>query len=192
MREIFLASKSPRRNEILKKAGINFSIIQSNYEEELENKNFSYEKIENLAKGKAQGATPYTNSGFIIGADTVVVLDNLILTKPKDREDAFNILKSLSNKTHNVVTSVCVYDVETQKYIIESTTTEVIFENLTDEKINYYINKFKPFDKAGAYGIQEMPRGYIKAVNGDLENVIGIASKSVIKCINELTSILSV
>lgn len=192
MKQIFLASKSPRRNEILKKAGIDFSIIQSDYEEELENKNFSYEKIENLAKGKSQGAIPYTNSGFIIGADTVVVLDNLILTKPKDREDAFNILKSLSNKSHNVVTSVCVYDVETKKYIIESTTTKVVFENLTDEKINYYIDNFKPFDKAGAYGIQEMPTGYIKAVNGDLENVIGLSSKSVLKCIDELTSILSV
>lgn len=188
MKKLVLASKSPRRNEILKKAGFNFSIITSDYEEELETREFSYEKIEALAKNKAQGAIPHTTSkSLIISADTVVVLNNTILTKPTDRNDAYNILKSLSDKEHFVVTSLCIMDSESKKYVLKSTTTKVKFHKLTDEQIYYYIDTFKPYDKAGAYGIQEMPEGYVKSVNGDLENVVGLSSKAVKETIEKFS-----
>lgn len=191
MRQIALASKSPRRNDILKKAGFKFNIIKSDYNEELDNKFFSYQKIESLAKNKAFGAlSNLTTPTFILSADTVVVLDNEILTKPIDKNDAYNTLSLLSNKKHIVVTSLCLLDSETLKYVIKSTTTKVEFNKLSDEMIHFYVDTFLPLDKAGAYGIQELPNGYIKNVVGDIENVIGLSSNAVKSAIQELQTIL--
>lgn len=191
MRNLVLASKSPRRNEILKKAGFTFDIVTSDYEEELDNKEFSYNKIENLAKNKAFGAINNINKpALIISADTVVVLDNKILTKPIDRNDAYKTLQSLSNRVHEVVTSICILDSETQKYIINSTTTKVEFNHFSNEMINYYIDNYKPYDKAGAYGIQELPEGYVNNIIGDIENVIGLSSNAVKESILQLENLL--
>ncbi len=191
MKNLVLASKSPRRREILKKAGFTFDIITSDYEEELDNKEFSYQKIETLAKNKAFGAiNNIKQPALIISADTVVVLDNKILTKPIDRNDAFKTLQSLSNRVHEVVTSICILDSETQKYIINSTTTKVEFNHFSNEMINYYIDNYKPYDKAGAYGIQELPEGYINNIIGDIENVIGLSSNTVKESILQLENLL--
>ena len=191
MRYLVLASKSPRRKEILKKAGFTFDIVTSDYEEELDNKEFSYNKIENLAKNKAFGAINNTNKpALIISADTVVVLDNKILTKPIDRNDAYKTLQSLSNRVHEVVTSICILDSETQKYVINSVTTKVEFNHFSNEMINYYIDNYKPYDKAGAYGIQELPEGYVNNIIGDIENVIGLSSNAVKESILQLENLL--
>ena len=177
--KIILASSSPRRADILRKAKIEVRIMPSPYEEDHTTTAFSYDFIENLAYNKAKAVVPLVKEpSLIIGADTVVVLDGEILGKPHNSENAFKMLKSLSGKTHSVVTSIAVINSETQEYKINSTTSYVTFENLSDEKINYYIENFKPFDKAGSYGIQEMPDGYIKSYTGDLENIIGISSAS--------------
>ena len=191
MKKLVLASKSPRRIEILRNAGYVFDIVKSSYEEELDNKNFSYEKIENLAKNKAFGALINLSvPAFIIGADTVVVLNEKILTKPKDRDDAIKILESLSGKVHKVVTSICILDSESRKFVIQSTTTNVEFNLLNREMIESYVDEYKPFDKAGAYGIQELPVGYVKQVIGDEENVIGLSSNSVKDAIIQLENLL--
>ncbi len=191
MKNLVLASKSPRRKEILKKAGFTFDIVTSDYEEELDNKDFSYRKIENLAKNKAFGAiNNIKKPALIISADTVVVLDNKILTKPIDRNDAFKTLQSLSNRGHEVVTSICILDSETKKYVINSTTTKVEFNHFSNEMINFYIDNYKPYDKAGAYGIQELPEGYISNIIGDIENVIGLSSNSVKESILQLENLL--
>ena len=191
MKKIFLASKSPRRKYILDNAGIQFSIIDSDYKEELNDKVFSYEKIETLAYNKALGAINNVKEPcFILSADTVVVLDNIILTNPVDYDDAFKTLKSLSGKSHDVVTSLCLIDFETKKYILKSTVTKVEFNHLTDKMIDNYINNYKPFDKAGAYGIQELPKGFVKQVRGDTENVIGLSSDAVISAIRQLEFLL--
>lgn len=193
MKNLVLASKSPRRSEILKKAGFKFDIVTSDYEEELDNKQFSYDKIENLAKNKAFGALNNINKpSYIISADTVVVLDNKILTKPLGRNDAFKTLQSLSNREHEVVTSICILDSETQKYVINSITTKVEFNLLTDKMIEFYIDNYKPFDKAGAYGIQELPQGYVNQIIGNLENVIGLSSDAVKDLIIQLEHLLMV
>ncbi len=191
MRNLVLASKSPRRKEILKKAGFIFDIVKSDYEEELDNKEFSYKKIETLAKNKAFGAlNNIKKPALIISADTVVILDNKILTKPIDRDDAFKTLKSLSNRIHEVVTSICILDSITQKYVLNSVTTKVEFNHFSNEMINFYIDNYKPYDKAGAYGIQELPDGYLNNIIGDIENVIGLSSNAVKASILQLENLL--
>ena len=176
MGKIVLASSSPRRREILK--DYKLEIIPSPYLETHTKTDFSYDYVENLAYNKAKAvADTLTEDAIVIGADTVVVLDEEILEKPKDAEDAFNMLKKLSNRTHKVVTAISMIKLPQKIVKTVSTTSEVTFTDLSDEMINFYIEKFKPFDKAGSYGIQEMPAGYIKSVVGDFENIIGISSK---------------
>lgn len=183
--KIILASSSPRRADILKKHNIEFKIIPSPYVEDHSTTDFSYDFIENLAYNKAKAVVPFVNEqSLIVGADTIVVLDGKILGKPNGYDGAFEMLKNLSGKTHHVVTAIVVMDSDTQNYKKQSTTSEVTFENLTDEQIKYYIDNFKPFDKAGSYGIQEMPKGYIKSYTGDLENIIGISSKTLLEMIS--------
>lgn len=183
--KIILASSSPRRADILKKHNIEFKIIPSPYVEDHSRTDFSYDFIENLAYNKAKAVVPFVNEqSLIVGADTIVVLDGKILGKPDGYDGAFEMLKNLSGKTHHVVTAIVVMDSDTQNYKKQSTTSEVTFENLTDEQIKYYIDNFKPFDKAGSYGIQEMPKGYIKSYTGDLENIIGISSKTLLEMIS--------
>lgn len=184
MKNYILASGSPRRKELIRKLGLNIEIIPSKYEEELDNHNFSYEKIEKLAYNKAlYVANEINKPAIIIGADTVVVYNNNILTKPLNKEDAFNTLKLLSDNTHDVVTAIAVIDTKNNNTVIKSVTTKVTFNNLTDEMINNYIDKFKPLDKAGSYGIQELPKGFVKNIDGSEENVIGL-------CTNTLSEIL--
>jgi len=184
--KIILASSSPRRADILRKHNIGFEIIPSPYVEDHSRTDFSYDFIENLAYNKAKAVVTIVNEqSLIVGADTIVVLDGKILGKPNGYDGAFEMLKNLSGKTHHVVTAIAIINSTTGDYKIKSTTSEVAFENLTDEQIKYYIDNFKPFDKAGSYGIQEMPDGYIKSFTGDLENIIGISSKTLLEMIGE-------
>lgn len=186
MKDLILASASPRRKEILSKAGLIFEIIPSKYDEKLDSKIFSYKKIETLALNKAlEVNNRVTKSALIISADTVVILDNTILTKPKDYNDAFNMLKALSDRIHHVVTSICIIDSDTEKQIVKSVTTKVEFNPLSSKMISDYIINFKPYDKAGAYGIQELPSDFVKNVDGSFENVIGISSKAVKELIQQ-------
>ena len=177
MGKMILASSSPRRAAILK--DYKLEIIPSPYVENHTKTAFSYDYVENLAYNKAKAvADKIKEPALIIGADTVVVLGDEIFQKPKDERDAFLMLKKLSGKTHKVITSIVIIDTKTGICRKNSTTSSVTFENLTDEMIKSYIENYKPLDKAGSYGIQEMPKGYIKSVEGDFENIIGISSKS--------------
>lgn len=181
-----LASSSPRRAEILKDKYV-FEIMPSPYEELHTTTVFSYDYVENLAYNKAKAVVPLVEGDCnIIGADTVVVLDGKILEKPHDSEDAKRMLKNLSGREHRVVTSIALINTTTGKSVIQSTTSRVMFNNLTDEMINFYVDNFKPLDKAGAYGIQELPTGYIKSYNGSLENIIGICPKALDECFQRL------
>ena len=179
MIKIILASNSPRRKEIMTELGLEFEIIPSNYDEKLESDDFSYEKIEELATQKALEVANRVKDSIVIGADTVVIFQGKILGKPKSKEEAFEMLKALSNKTHAVVTSVCGIDTNTNKTKVVSTTSYVTFNQLTDEMINYYINEYKPLDKAGSYGIQELPEGYLNSFEGSFENVVGLDKDAV-------------
>lgn len=181
MGKIILGSSSPRRADILKSMKLDFEIIPSSYVEQHDKTDFSYEFVENLAYNKAlyvaRDLQTIGRECQVIGADTIVVIENKILGKPKDYNEAFLMLKNLSNRTHFVVTSVSVVDSADLSAVTKSDTTYVTFEDLSDEQIKYYIENFKPYDKAGAYGIQELPDGYVKKVDGALDNVIGLPSK---------------
>jgi len=175
MGKIILASSSPRRANILKESGYYYEIIPSPYEETHTKTVFSYDYIEQLAYSKAKAVLPFVNSpSLIIGADTMVVIDDKILGKPADFEEAFQMLKILSGRVHKVVTAIVVIDSNTGNSLKKCVTSEVEFYPLSDNMIRDYIENFKPFDKAGSYGIQEMPQGYIKNYKGSLNNIIGL------------------
>lgn len=186
-KKLILASSSPRRKAILEKIGLDFEIIPSSFEENIEDLTFEYKKIEELAYQKALCvAKTFEREALVIGADTVVVLENQILGKPKDLKEAEKMLKNLSAKTHFVVTSICIIDSITLKEKICSTTSYVEFENLSEDAIQNYIKEFMPLDKAGSYGIQELPEGFVKTISGSFENIIGLCSDELVKMLKDL------
>lgn len=191
---LVLASSSPRRKDILTKMGLEFEVIPSDYEEVLESFDFSYEKIEELAYKKAEAVLNCIKknnallpcpTALILSADTVVVLENQILGKPRDRSEAVDMLKSLSGKKHSVVTSICIINSATSEKKITSTTSYVEFQDLREETINDYVLKFNPLDKAGSYGIQELPDGFVKSIEGSFENIIGLCSSATLQLLTE-------
>ena len=188
--KIILASASPRRRYILEKMGLEFEIIPSSYEEFLENSDFTYEKIEELAYNKAKSVLDTTSFPFfsyplILSADTVVVLDGQILGKPQNKDDAICMLKQLSGQKHSVVTSICVVNSKNSERKMLSTTSYVEFKMLTNELIINYIEKYNPLDKAGAYGIQELPENFVKNIEGSFENIIGLCPLAVASILKE-------
>ena len=148
---------------------------------------FSYDLIEDLATQKALDVVKRVDKNtIVIGADTVVVLHNKILGKPHTKEGAYKMLKELSGETHSVVTSVCGINTKTNRAALISTTSYVRFNELTDNMINYYIDTFNPLDKAGSYGIQELPPKYIDKYEGSFENIVGLDPEAVQKVLTQL------
>ena len=189
MGKIILASSSPRREDILKKMKLDFDVIPSEYDEPHTQTVFSCEFVEKLAYNKALDVAQKLNAKgdniLVLGADTIVVIDNKILGKPQDYNDAFETLKMLSAKTHFVVTSVAVINSENFEYIVESDKTFVTFENLTDSQIKFYLDNFKPFDKAGSYAIQSSFCKYIDDIDGNYMSVIGLPIDRVYQILKE-------
>lgn len=167
--KVILASKSPRRIELLKLLNLDFEVIPSNIDENIKEDN-PEEFVKKLSKLKALSIK---KKGIIIGADTIVVYDNKIFGKPKDYNDAFNMLKTLSDKWHTVITGVTI-KFEDDEIITFNEKTHVKFKKLSDELIDYYINIAKPFDKAGSYGIQELGSILVEKITGDYFNVVGL------------------
>ncbi len=187
MKKIFLASTSPRRKEILKNTGIKFNIISPEYDEHIAGKHFSYDLVKNTAENKGKSVLlKIKEPAVIISADTVVIYNQIILGKPKNYKEAFGMLSLLRDKMHSVVTAVCVMDSTNNKKIIGAETSEVVFQNIPDDKIDWYIREFRPFDKAGAYGIQEIPDSFVKEIKGEYDNIVGLPSKILIKMLHEI------
>ena len=177
---LILASNSPRRKKILTDLGLDFEVIPSNYDEKLADNIFSYEKIEDLATQKCLDVVRrVAKDSLVLAADTVVVFRNKILGKPHSKEEAFEMLKLLQGNTHSVVTSTCGINTKTNRAATISTTSYVRFTPWTDEMINYYIDTFNPLDKAGSYGIQELPPNYLDKYEGSFENIVGLSPEAV-------------
>ena len=175
--KIILASASPRRKELLEQIGLDFEIMVSDKETDIDSddpkeacKKQAIQKAEDIVK-KAESI--YKNY-IIISADTIVALDGEILGKPKDRSDAKRMLEAISGRTHRVYTAVCVYNSIKGKYesFVEDTLVEVA--KLSKEEIEDYLSKKEPYDKAGAYGIQGYFSRYIVGIEGDYYNVMGL------------------
>ncbi|MEQ8323542.1 MAG: Maf family nucleotide pyrophosphatase [Vicingaceae bacterium] len=172
--EIILGSKSPRRKELLEQLGIEFTTMEidvdESYPEALEAKKVA----KYLAEKKGTSAqSRLLNDQVLITADTVVVLDEKVLGKPGNEEEAFNMLKSLSGKNHEVITGVAITTVNGQRSFDD--VTRVSFYAIDEEDIRFYIREFQPYDKAGSYGIQEwIGLTAVRSINGCFFNVIGL------------------
>lgn len=172
--QVILGSKSPRRQELLASLDISFEVRKIEIDESFPNDLQPSDVPEFLAqkKGKHQQSILQDNE-MIITSDTIVVCDNQTMGKPKDENEAKAMLWFLSNKTHQVITGVCITTKE--KTISFSDMTEVTFKELTEEQIDYYVQKYKPFDKAGSYGIQEwIGMTGISGIKGSFYNVMGL------------------
>lgn len=172
MSKFILASASPRRRELLKLVLDDFSCEVSDVDETAKGEIKAEELPVFLAKLKAFDIAKKNKDCVVIGSDTVVILNDKVLTKPKDDEDAFSILKSLSNNTHTVVTGCCI--VENENYSAFSVSTKVEFYELSDEEILEYIKSKEGADKAGSYGIQGKGSLFVKKIDGDYFNVVGL------------------
>lgn len=175
---IVLASKSPRRQELLKGIGVDFTILTKDVDESYPSRLPLLEVAPflSLKKAKAFEDNELPENFMVITADTVVIAENEILGKPKDRDDAFRMLELLSGKTHKVVTGVTVHAKDFTKTF--SVISKVAFDNFDNQEIEYYVDNYKPYDKAGAYGIQEWI-GYIgvSCVEGSYFNVMGLPTR---------------
>lgn len=172
MNKLILASKSPRRKEILSYLNIPFEIIVSNADEEINPSNNLRDEIESLSFKKALAVFENNKDAVVIGADTIVTLDNQVLGKPKDADDAFAMLTLLQGRTHEVITGCTI--ISNKQSETFSTVTQVTFKPLTYDEINEYIKTKEPLDKAGAYAIQGEGGKFIKSINGDYYSVMGL------------------
>lgn len=180
MDKIILASQSPRRKQLMEAAELDFEIIIADVDETNPEGMSGVLVPEYLARKKAAAIEKSVHDALIIAADTIVLLHDEILGKPKDEADAISILTKLSGNVHKVITGVCMQ--KGQKQICFSVTTEVHFRKLDNEQIIHYISRYKPFDKAGAYAIQEwIGMIGIEKINGDYYNVMGLPIGEVVK-----------
>jgi septum formation protein len=172
---IVLASKSPRRAQLLKEAGFNFRIHQMDVNEDFSSEMPVSEVAAYLAdkKATAPDIDIRNENEILLTADSVVVINNQILNKPANKEEAFEMLQQLSDRTHIVYTGVCMRNNE--KKVVFSNQTNVTFGTLSDHEIHYYIEQFNPMDKAGSYGIQDWI-GFckIRKIDGEYANVMGL------------------
>ena len=170
---IVLASGSPRRKQLLEQIDLEFLVIPSQVHEDFD-LDLSPEKfVEHYAKEKAKDIAKAHPDKWIIGADTIVVFNAEILGKPKDREDSFRMLKMLSGNTHQVFTGVSIQQSKMQVSDTFHEYTNVTFNTLDDMVISYYIDTYKPFDKAGSYGIQDWFSVCVNHIDGCFYNVMG-------------------
>lgn len=169
---LILASSSPRRKELLEELQIPFVISSSNVDESFDPSLSPNEIVMELARRKVEAIYAGEQYPFILGADTVVCLNDAILGKPASYEEAFRMLSELSGKTHSVYTGVAIMANGICSAFYEK--TDVLFWELTDEEIHDYLDTGEPFDKAGAYGIQGVGRTLVKEIKGDYFTVVGL------------------
>ncbi len=186
MRKIVLASQSPRRKQLLQWAEVPFEAIIKETDESYPKHLPPSEIAMHIAKNKALAVKLSQGDAVpILSADTIVIFNKTVIGKPGGREDAIQILSTLSGEKHLVITGVCI--LFNQKEIVFADTTEVEFHYLSMEQIVFYVDKYKPYDKAGAYAIQEWIGVIgIKSIQGDFYNVMGLPVSRVVKELNKL------
>ena len=172
--KIILASASPRRAEILRTVGWPFETLPVNIDESRQPDEDAVAYVTRLAREKAQAAAAQAQHINIVAADTTVVIDDHILEKPLDFEDAKRMLRLLNNRWHQVLTGVALFDVTTSAMKIARESTEVKFAAMSDEEIDWYVKTGEPLDKAGAYAIQGLGSRFIEEIRGDYFNVVGL------------------
>lgn len=185
--ELVLASKSPRRSDILKNAGFEFTVLPTEFDESGVKADTPEALVESLSVGKAEecfSSLSDPQGKVVLAADTVVVLDGEVLGKPRDAADAKTMLQKLSGKSHTVMTAVTILSEGDRISFTEK--TEVVFFPLTDEEIDDYIATKEPLDKAGAYGIQGLGCALVRKIDGDYFNVVGLPIAQVMRYLKTL------
>ena len=177
--KLILASGSPRRKEILNYLNIPFEVIISSFEEKIDEKKPLEEEIKRLSEGKASTVFKDNKDAIVIGADTIVTINNKVLGKPKDKEDAYQMLKLLSGNKHIVITGVTI--ISEEKIDTFASVSDVYFNKLTDKEINDYIATNEPMDKAGAYAIQGIGSKFINKIDGDYYSIMGLPINEIYK-----------
>ena len=186
---LILASGSPRRAELLRNAAIEFDVQPAHIPEERLLGEHPLEYVQRLAREKAAVVLGRNPGTLVLGADTTVVVDEHVLEKPLDHEDAARMLRLLSGRTHEVMTGVCLAgQTNGGKTVcdIRSETTEVTFSAMTEEDIRWYIESGEPMDKAGAYGIQGIASRWVSRIEGTHPNVMGLPVSLVVRMLNEV------
>lgn len=186
MKEIILASKSIDRGEILKRAKISFKTFDTKLDEDEFKEGISdgYHLVKELAKAKALLAKNYFKNSLnaiIIAADTIIILDEEIIGKAKDEEEAFKILKKLNGRTHELITGIAITETNNPKIIIDTVMTNVQFSNLSDNELKFYIKNNEWKGRAGAYSIKDKASLFIKKIDGSYSNVIGLPMHKLFK-----------
>ncbi|MGL4510822.1 Maf family protein [Cetobacterium sp.] len=182
---MILASKSPRRKEILAQLGFQLQ-IKSKDIEEISDKVEIVEQIKDISLKKVMAVAVENPKEFVVGADTVVVIDGEILGKPKSEMDAEKMLKSLSGKSHEVITAYTLINLEKNIKITNSVESTVYFKQISNEEIEWYIKSGEPMDKAGAYGIQGLGSIFVDKIDGDFFAIMGFPINHFIKTLNNL------
>ena len=183
--KVILASKSPRRVEILEKIVKEFEVVQSNFDENTIDFKGDVEKyVKDLSRNKAIEVSKRLNEpSIVIAADTVVFQDGKVLEKPKNEEDAFSMLSSLSGNTHKVYSGICLINTYDDTVVTDCDCTEVKFSELNPRQIRNYINSGEPMDKAGAYGIQGLGGAFVERIEGCYYNVMGLPLNKLYKAL---------
>lgn len=185
--KIYLASKSPRRKELLKDMGVDFEILSTDVEESYDPSLSPAEVVQYLSQLKLTPVdmSAYPANTLFIACDTIVVVDGKIIGKPRDNAEAVAMVRALSGRTHTVYSGLTV--ATPQRTLTNYRATEVTFETLSEEEIEYYVNTYKPLDKAGAYGVQEWIGCVgIKAIQGSFYNVMGLPTRLLWEMLKEL------
>lgn len=181
---LILASSSPRRKELLTKLGYTYIVDPSYIDEKIDFNLSPLENVKNIGLKKALATAKNYPSDVILACDTIVVLDDVIYGKPQDKENAFKMLKTLSGKTHLVISGVGI--ISPKKNYNFAVISEVTFKDLTNEEINSYILTNECFGKAGSYAIQGLGANLIKSYSGELDNIIGLPTKEVKEILEEV------
>ncbi len=181
---IILASASPRRRYLLEQAGLKFSVVPSRFDETAAPMTAPETYVRQMAEGKADEIARQYPDHWVIGADTVVFIDNTVMGKPQSRAQARTMLTRLSGRTHRVLTGYCVCCHALNRLFSETVQTDVRFKKLSDLEIDWYVDSGEPMDKAGAYGIQGLGTFLVKSIDGSYTNVVGLPVCEVLESLN--------
>ncbi|MGV8081837.1 MAG: Maf family protein [Syntrophales bacterium] len=186
---LILASASPRRIELLERVGLAFQVLPSGIEEEDRPEESPEEHVLRLSAAKAETLARKNPDAWVLGADTIVVIDGDILGKPADREEAKAMLRKLSGREHTVYTGFSVLSGGGRLTVARSVSSTVLFKSLSEEEMNWYVRSDEPYDKAGGYAVQGMGAFFIQEIRGSYTNVMGLPLCEVIEILREAGAI---
>ncbi len=186
MMKLILASQSKGRNELMKRSGLPFTSMPSNYEEDHTISKNPEELVKKLALSKAREVANRVNNSIVIGADTMVLINGKLIGKPSNREEAFNQLKKILGKTHELITGLAVINTNTKKEVITSCSTKITFRELSDEEINDYLNTVNYKQLAGSYMIDGPAMLFLEQIEGSYSNVIGLPMNKLALILKEM------